>query len=135
MGNGEAARRKFGKQRLDIAQDGFAGRRIAHMAKARAALQAVDDLLAGEMIADEAHAAFGMEAFAVEGDDAGRFLAAMLKGVEAECGERCRIGMAVNAEDAAFFAQAVAVDVEICLSLAGALSECGLLRCCCRCLR
>ena len=52
---------KFGKQRLDIAQDGFAGGGIADMAEAGAALQAVDDLLAGEMIADQAHAAFGVE--------------------------------------------------------------------------
>ena len=55
------------------------------------------------MIADQAHAAFGVKAFAVKGDDAGGFLAAMLKGVEAECGERCRIGVAINAEDTAFF--------------------------------
>ena len=34
VGNGEAAGRKFGKQRLDIAQDGFAGGGIADMAKA-----------------------------------------------------------------------------------------------------
>ena len=65
------------------------------------------------MIADQAHAAFGIKAFAVKGDDAGGFLAAMLEGVEAEGGERCRIGMAVNAEDTAFFPQAVTVDVEI----------------------
>jgi hypothetical protein len=64
------ARRKFGKQRLDIAQDGFAGGGIADMAKAGAALQAVDDLLAGEMITDQTHAALGVKAFAVEGNDA-----------------------------------------------------------------
>jgi hypothetical protein len=56
------------------------------------------------MIADQAHAAFGVKALAVKGDDAGGFLAAMLKGVEAEGCQRCRIGVAINAEDTAFFA-------------------------------
>jgi hypothetical protein len=55
------------------------------------------------MIADQAHAAFSVKAFAIEGDDAGGFLAAMLKGVKSECGERRRIGVAINAEDTAFF--------------------------------
>ena len=66
-----------------------------------------------EVFADEAHAALGGEALAVEGDDAGRFLAAMLEGVEAERGDRGRIGMAENAEDAAFLAQRVAVEIEV----------------------
>ena len=55
------------------------------------------------MIADQAHAAFGVKAFAIKGDDACGFLAAMLEGVKAERCERCRIGMAINAEDTAFF--------------------------------
>ena len=45
-----------------------------------------------------------MEALAVEGDDAGGFLAAMLERVQAERGDRGRVGMAEDAEDAAFFA-------------------------------
>ena len=79
---------------------------------AGAARQAVDDLAAGEVVADEAEAALGVEALAVEGDDAGRLLAAMLQGVQAERGEGGGVGVAEDAEHAAFLAQAVAVGVE-----------------------
>ena len=75
--------------------------------------QALDRRWLGEGVADEAHAALGVEALAVEGDDAGRFLAAMLQGVQAERGDRGGVGMAEDAEDAAFLAQAVAVEIEI----------------------
>ena len=37
---------------------------------------------------DQAEPALGMEAFAVEGDDAGRLLPAVLQGVQAERGDR-----------------------------------------------
>ena len=73
-------------------------------------LQAVDDLASGEVIADQAETALGVEMVAVEGDDAGGFLAAMLQGVQAERGDRCGIGMAENAEHAAFLVQAVVVE-------------------------
>ncbi len=65
------------------------------------------------MIADEALALFRLETAAVEGDDARRLLAAMLQGVEAEGGDRGRIGMAENAEHPAFLAQAIAIEIEI----------------------
>ena len=51
----------------------------------------------------------GVELLAVIGDDAGRLLAAMLQRVQAERGERRRVGMAVDAEDAAFLVQMVGV--------------------------
>ena len=41
--------------------------------------------------------------FAVAGDDAAGLLAAVLEGVEAEVGEAGRVGVAVDAEDAAVF--------------------------------
>ena len=108
----EAAAVELGEQRLHVAQDGFAGGRIAHMADRRHAGQAVDHLAAGEVVADQAHAALGMEPLAVEGDDAGGFLAAVLERVQAERGDRGGVGMAEDAEDAAFFAQPVAVEIE-----------------------
>ena len=77
----ETAGIEFGEQRLHVAQDGGAGRGIADMADGHDAGQALDHLAAGEGIADEAEAAFGVKAAAVEGDDAGGLLAAMLKGV------------------------------------------------------
>ena len=45
---------------------------------------------------------------AVGGGDAGRLLAAMLQGVEAEIGFARGVGMAVDGDDAAFFVQFVA---------------------------
>ena len=45
-----------------------------------------------------------MEAAAVEGDDAGGFLAAMLQGVQSECGDGGGLGVAEDAEHAAFLA-------------------------------
>ena len=59
----------------------------------------------GEAVADEAELALEMEDAAVEGDDAGRLLAAMLEGVQPERGDGGGIGMVEDAEDAAFLAQ------------------------------
>ncbi len=109
MGDGEAAGIQLGEQGLDVAQDGFAGGRIADMADGAVAGQALDGRGFGESVADHAHAALGIEALAVIGDDAGRLLAAMLEGVQAERGDRRGVGMAENAENAAFLAQAVGV--------------------------
>ena len=108
----EAAAVELGEQRLHVAQDGLAGGGIADMADRRHAGQAVDHLAAGEVVADEAQPPLGMEALAVEGDDAGRLLAAMLQGVQAERGDGGGVGMAENAEHAAFLAQPVVVQVE-----------------------
>jgi len=43
-----------------------------------------------------------MEAIAIIGNDTGGFLPAMLQGVEAERGQRCRVLGAIDAEDATF---------------------------------
>ena len=112
VADGEAAGIEFGEQRLHVAQHGFAGGRIAHMADRGGAGQAVDHLAPGEGVADQAEAALGMEALAVEGDDAGGFLAAMLEGVQAERGDGGGVGMAENAEHAAFLAQPVGIRIE-----------------------
>ena len=50
-----------------------------------------------------------VELLAVIGDDAGRFLAAMLQRVQPERGQRRRVGMAEDAEDAAFVVKMVRV--------------------------
>ncbi len=54
---------------------------------------------------DQAHALDVGEVLAVGGGDAGRFLAAMLQGIEAEVGLARGVGMAVDGDYAAFFAQ------------------------------
>ena len=51
-----------------------------------------------------------MELGAVEGDDACRFLAAVLKGMQAEGRQRRGVGMAEDAEHPAFLAQLVVVE-------------------------
>ncbi len=51
-----------------------------------------------------------VEFFAVAGDDAGGFLATMLKGVETEIGEVRRFGMAEDAEDTTLVVEMVVED-------------------------
>ena len=74
------------------------------MADGGVAGQALDHFAAGEGVADQAEAAFAVEAAAVEGDDAGGFLAAMLEGVQSERGDGGGLGVAEDAEHAAFLA-------------------------------
>ena len=112
MSDREAAGLEFGEQRLDIAQYGVAGRRVAHMADRPPSRQAVDGRGAREMIADQPLATLRVEPDAVESDDAGGFLAAMLQGVQPKGGNRGGVGMIEDAEDAALLAQPVAVRVE-----------------------
>ena len=51
-------------------------------------------------------------------DDAGRLLAAVLQGVQAERGDGGGIGVAEDAEHAAFLAQPVAVEVRVGIRVA-----------------
>src|ERR1700720_2261624 len=112
VADGEAAGIELGEQRLHVAQDGLAGGRIAHMADCGIAGQTVDDLAPRKGVADQAETTLGVEALAVEGDDAGRFLAAVLQGVQAERGNRGRVRVAENAEYAALFAQPIGIEIE-----------------------
>ena len=63
------------------------------------------------MIADQPEPALGVKTQTVEGDDPGRLLAAMLQGVQPQRHDRRRVRMAEDAEDAAFLAQAVFVEI------------------------
>ena len=107
MGEREAAGVEIDEERLHVAQDRIAAGRVADMADGHVAFQALDHRPRGEMVADEADAALGMEVVAVEADDAGRFLAAMLEGMQPERGQRRRVGMVEDAEDAALLVQPV----------------------------
>ena len=67
---------------------------------------------AGEGVADQAEAALGMETLAVERHDAGGFLTAVLKRMQAKRGDGGRIRMTEDAEHAAFLTQAVSIGIE-----------------------
>src|SRR5438067_1603766 len=82
------------------------------MADRRIARQAIDDFPPRKGIADQAEAAFRMKPLAVEGDDSGGLLAAVLQGMQTQRGNRCRVRMSENAEDAAFLAKPIRVEVE-----------------------
>src|SRR6185312_14747271 len=98
---------KFGEEWLDVAQAGTAGGGVARMADGAVALQAVDDALLGEGIADQPDMAFDMELGAVIGHDAGGFLAAMLQRMQAERDDRRGVLPAENAKNAALVVKMV----------------------------
>src|SRR6516225_10386420 len=105
MGDRKTAGLKFGEQRLDVAQRGFTGGRIAHMADRRPPGQAVDGRGVGEVIADQPLPALGMEPRAVESDDARGLLATMLQRMQPERDDRGGVGVIEYAEDPALLAQ------------------------------
>jgi hypothetical protein len=113
MGDGDAADFQFREKRLHVAQRHFAGGGVARVADRHVARQFGDRHRVGIMVADEAHMLFSMELLAVEGDDAGRLLAAMLEGVQPERRQGGCFRMAENAEDAALFVKRVAVEIVV----------------------
>jgi hypothetical protein len=74
---------------------------------ARAARKTVEERCFGEMLADETEAPFGMELLAIERDDAGSLLAAMLQGMQSENREGGGIRVIEDTEDAAFLPELV----------------------------
>jgi len=68
-------------------------------------------VITGEVFADMAKAAVGVELLTVTGDDAGRFLSAVLEGMKAESGMCSRVGGSVNTKYRALLAQMVIVEV------------------------
>jgi hypothetical protein len=80
------------------------------MTHGHVAFQAVDDLARGEVVADEAEAALGMEMRAIETDDAGGFLTPVLERVQAKRRKSGGIGMIEDAEDAALLVQPVLIE-------------------------
>ena len=84
------------------------------MADGDRAGEAFDHLAAGEGVADETEPPLAVKTGAVEGDDAGGLLAAVLEGVQPERGDGGGLGMAEDAENAAFLAKRVAVQIGVC---------------------
>ena len=72
--------------------------------------QPADRLGVRKVVADQAEVTLGAELVAVERDNAGSLLAAVLQGMQAERGNGGGVVMAENAEHAAFLVEAVAFD-------------------------
>jgi len=79
----------------------------------RRAWKSLDRGGARKMIRHETQTTFGVKALTVECDDSGRFLASMLQRVEAKRGNCGRIRVAGYAENPAFLAQTIVVQIEI----------------------
>src|SRR5690606_20041666 len=94
-------------QGLHVAQERRARGRVAHVTDRGLARERPDHLLAAEVVADQPERAVAVEQPAVEADDAGRLLAAVLQGMEAEHGVRRGVVVAADAEHAALLAQLV----------------------------
>ena len=107
MRHREAAEFEIRVQRLNIAQHRVAGGGIAVMADGDAARQPVDHRLVAEIVPHRAQAAMGVEFVAVKGDDARRFLAAVLQGVQTQGGHGGGVGYVPDAEHAAFLVEGV----------------------------
>ena len=85
---------------------GIAGRRISGVPDGENTAQRSQYFMA-EDIGNQTHGLVLAQAFAVRGDDARRFLSAMLEGVESEIGELLRLGMGVDGDHATFFTKFV----------------------------
>ena len=81
--------------RLGIEQSGIAGRRITGVSDGEGAAN-TRELLFGKNVGDQSHGFVDVERHAIGGDDACRFLAAMLQRMQAEVGERLRLRMRVD---------------------------------------
>ncbi len=109
MRDGEAAELEIGIQRLHVPQHGGTRGGVAVMADRHPPRQRGDHPRVAEIIPDQAHALVGVKARAVIGDDPRRFLAAMLKRVQAERGHGGGVRGVPDAEDAALLVELVLV--------------------------
>ena len=109
MGHGKAAACKFGEHRLDVPERRTTGRRVAYMTDCRVALEALDHVLAREMVANQPHRLVRMKMIAIVSDNPGSFLPPMLQGMQAQGGMRRRLPVAENTEHTTFFMEFVVI--------------------------
>ena len=113
MGDRAAAHRELAEEGLDVADHRTfgAGGGVTNMADGDIARQRFHQARLGEVVADIAETVGRVEAGGgVMGDDAARFLTAVLEGVKTEGHEIRGVGNADNTEDAAFFLELVVVE-------------------------
>ena len=108
VGNRDAALGNLGEDRLDVPKLrlGAAGR-VPVVADRRIARQHADHLSRTERVAHPSLRPVGKELVAVETDDPGRLLAAVLEGVQSQRGNGRRVFRPEHAKDPALFAEAV----------------------------
>ncbi len=104
VGDGDEALGGVDADGLGVEQGRVAGGGVAGVADGHGAGE-LGQHVVGEDFRDQAHALDVGQMQAVGGGDAGRLLAAMLQGVEAEIGLAGGVGMAVDGDYAAFFAE------------------------------
>ena len=106
MCNGNLAAGAIYGERLGVAQVRGASSGVARVANGDPADHVMQDV-ALEDLRDQPHAFMGVELFAIGGDDARAFLAAVLQRVKAVVSQLRGVRMAVNAEDAAIMFRVV----------------------------
>src|SRR6202171_5700919 len=95
--------------RLRVGEDGLPRRRVAGVADGRRAGQAGDGSLV-EDVGDQAHGLVQVDGLAVPAGDAGRLLPAVLQRVDAEIAQVRRLGVGVDAENAALVVKLIVAD-------------------------
>ena len=95
---------------LRVGERGVAGGGVARVAHGRGAGQAGEHLGLKDLL-HQAHALFQVQRGAIGRDDAGRFLAAVLQGVEPQIGELGGFGMAEDAADTAVIVEVIVVEM------------------------
>jgi len=93
-------------ERLGILDMALAGSRVAIVTDGARTIQTPDHVFL-EGVRDQSHLPMGNQNIAVGRNDAARFLAAMLQGVEAQIDHVRRFRMAVNTDDGAFLAKPI----------------------------
>ncbi len=109
MRDREAAELEIRVERLHVAQDRLAGRGVAVVADCMGTRQGGDHPGVAEIIAHQPHTLVRVKAPAIEADDAGRLLPAMLQRVQAKRRHGGGIGHVPDAEHAALLVQLVLV--------------------------
>ena len=106
VADGDLAVRAFDQDRLRVLEPAVTRGGIPHVAHGARSGQPRERVLV-EAVGHVAHRLVGDQPRAVRGGDTGALLPAMLQGVEAEIRQVRGLGVAVDAEDAAFLAKLV----------------------------
>src|SRR6266571_331882 len=108
VGDPDLSLARFDHERLGVLQAALHGGGVSHVADRQVALQPAELILL-EDARDMAHASLLVQTVAAGGDDAGRFLAAVLQTVQPEIGQVRGLGVVVDPEYAALIVEVIVV--------------------------